>query len=57
LHGGSHPEERGPHHANIISLIEFSIGLTSRECAAIGLSLGTGLVFPLRLPVTGPELT
>jgi hypothetical protein len=57
LHGGSHPEERGPHHSNIISLIEFSIGLTPRECGAIGLLPGTGQVFPLRLPVTGPELT
>ncbi|MGB8336753.1 MAG: hypothetical protein WCE56_19805 [Desulfobacterales bacterium] len=57
LHGGSHPQERGPHHSNIISLIEFSTGLTPRECGAIGLLPGTGLVFPLHLPVTGPELT
>ncbi|MGA8017707.1 MAG: hypothetical protein WCA42_02450 [Desulfobacterales bacterium] len=57
LHGGSHPQERGPHHSNIISLIEISIGLTPRECGAVGLLPGTGLVFPLHLPVTGPELT
>jgi hypothetical protein len=45
LHGGSHPEKRGPHHSNIISLIEFSIGLTPCECDAAGLLPGTGLVF------------
>ena len=57
LHGGSHPEERGQDHSDSISFIESSTGLTPRECGAIGLLPGTGLVFPLRLPVTGPELT
>lgn len=57
LHGESHPEERGPRHSDKISLIEFSTGSTPCECGAIGQLPGTGLVFPLRLPVTGPELT